>query len=121
MNRVKKGLLNLLIASLILLSIAGNAVAANSFLQKQVDQMDESYRPIGQLVADNIVAIFGFAGAAFLLYDGIMVSRAKKDGKTGDAAYHENRLIYTAKILGLTLVLYTVFVAATKSSIIGLA
>ena len=50
---------------------------AKSFLQTQVDNMDPSYQPIGQLVADNIVALFLFFGAAFLLYDGLMTSRKK--------------------------------------------
>lgn len=93
---------------------------AKSFLQTQVDNMDPSYRPIGQLVADNIVAVFLFCGAAFLLYDGLQTSRKKKAGKTAEAAEHKNQLVETAKVLGLTLILFAVFVAAVKSNVIGL-
>jgi len=93
---------------------------AKSFLQQQVDSMDISYRPIAQMVADNIVAVFLFFGAIFLLYDGLMTSRKKKQGKTAEAAEHKNSLIETAKILGLTLILFAIFVAAAKSNIIGL-
>jgi hypothetical protein len=93
---------------------------AKSFLQQQVDSMDPSYRPIAQMVADNIVAVFLFFGAIFLLYDGLMTSRKKKQGRTAEAAEHKNSLVETAKILGLTLVLFAIFVALTKSSVIGL-
>jgi len=115
----------LLLVSSLLVNTAAAAdetthTTAKSFLQTQVDNMDPSYQPIGQLIADNIVALFLFFGAAFLLYDGLMTSRKKKQGKTAEAAEHKNSLVETAKILGLTLVLFAIFVAATKSNIIGL-
>ena len=121
-----KQIFSILLLSTLLINTAAAAddktthTTAKSFLQTQVDNMDPSYQSIGQLVADNIVALFLFFGAAFLLYDGLMTSRKKKQGKTAEAAEHKNSLIETAKILGLTLVLFAIFVAATKSNIIGL-
>lgn len=121
----RKLILNFLIGSCLLFSLAGNAIADDnttreSFLQTQVNNMDPVIQPYAQIVADNIVAIFLFGGAVFLLYDGLMASRKKKKGKTTEAAEYKNDTIETAKQLGLALVLFGIFVAVAKSKTLGL-
>jgi hypothetical protein len=122
-NTLKPFLLILFVS----LALIGTAAAAEeehttgeSFLQTQVDSMDPVIQPYAQLVADNIVSIFLFSGAVFLLYDGIMTSMKRKKGRTTEAAEHKNDTIETAKQLGLALILFGVFVAVVKSKTLGL-
>jgi len=123
MKTIIKTVLTLLLLGIVLTNTAMAAddhETGKSFLQNQVDNMDPAIQPYGQLVADNIVAIFLFCGGVFLLIDSVMSSYKRKQGKTTEAAWYKNDTVETAKQLGLGIILFGIFVAVVKSKTIGL-
>lgn len=93
---------------------------SGSFLDNQVNKMNPAIRPFAQVVADNIVLIFNFIGAAAILGFGLWAAIEKKRGHTQQAAEAKHSATSVAMTLIWALILFNIFVALCKSSTFGI-
>lgn len=97
-----------------------NHVKADSFMQKQVNNMDPAIQPYAQFVADNIVSIFILFIGAFIFYDAIMARISKSKGKTKDSAEHKHSQWETFSMAMVAIILFGIFAAVVQSKTFGL-